>query len=51
MYFGEYLIKENTKWEMFLYFTKSNGKGSRPQTLLIKELEVQKSVYNNILRN
>jgi hypothetical protein len=51
MYFGDYVIKEKTKWEIFLYFTKTNWKGCRHQMRLMKKSEVQNSVYNKMLRN
>jgi hypothetical protein len=51
MCFGEHLFKEKTECEIFSYVTKTNGKGCRPQMHLIKESEVQKPVYYNILRN
>jgi hypothetical protein len=40
MYFGEYLFKEKTKYEIFSYVIKNNEKGCRPQMRLIKESEV-----------
>ena len=51
IYSGEYLFKEKTRCEVFSYVTKTSEKGCRPQTHLIKKSEVQKPVYNNILRN
>jgi hypothetical protein len=51
MYSGEYLFKGKTRCEVFSYVTKTSGKDCGPQMHLIKESEIQKPVYNNILRN
>lgn len=51
MDFGDYLFKGKTKCEIFSYVTETNGKSFRPQMHSIKESEVQKPVYNDILRN